>query len=914
MFVANPRARHSAPRMLADGECRAPGGCRCCPFVWIRTSRMAPDDQDNPTPEEQPETSAEQASDSTPEDGGAGGESQPSLQEIIAEQRARLKARLAAKQAAGGSGAPAEAPEEAQKAESPEDGAPDAGSSHEPAVEKSEQESTPDAKTEAAEKSAPAAASSSFQAPETFAGRTDSGPALLRPRFVQGVLLVNTLLIALIGGLLLWTVLGRGGSVPKEVTAAPRQDSDDEGEGFVEVVDEGQALSWAAAEKAFAAGDLEAARPAYGHLWRLASGRPGEALVADFLSCRLAQCQWRTGRVTVAQKRLRLLTASDSIRVRAGAWQELALIDADRGQSLQARIKAYRSAAYLAGLPNAAEFEADCDFLVAKALTVEALSLYGRQSAVAWGHPARKDLFGGLGETELREALKEGAELANDSTLSAQVGSRVDSSGRRLWSVFAYDTAVEDLLNVYGTQAGLEVRWDGLAPAQRRRVVTVLARDVTGLRLAETVCGAAGLIARFTGPAVIVRSTENLETLSDRRELLIEETKAAWRRFFLRRGGQEDERVPLGHYAMACVMEHSGDTLGALQEYQRTANRYSRHRVAPEALLGSARLRIVAGHYLGARRDLEKLLNNYPTFQACDQVCLRLAEVNRTTGRLAEAIRDFRDLYDRNLTPESRAGAAFGLGLCFHDSGKHASAIPWLERYIGLVEDDAPRLPEAYLLLGRCQAALGNDAESEALFLRVLATNPSAEHRGEILLALARAYMKRQRLVQAVGALANADPNRMEPPRRCERSVLLARAFRLMGLPEKSAGLLREELALVMRDPLRGTIQTELAAAYRARGDMSRARKLLSEAVLLLPSGPDCERAKRDLAEVCLELGDTRQALTWARSVRDGAKEKEFRTQVNSIIGKAYMVEGDYERAALAFSDLLDAADGKETP
>ncbi len=843
-----------------------------------------------------PDTAAADTADAEapPPDGAPGAAAQPaseetashptSLQELIAQQRARLQAGLSHDEEATA--------------------APEPGGERPP---------------DAAGDQVPVAAQAAAPAPSH---RLLLPLAALRPkagtssRLVHALLIINTVVILLLAAILIWQF----GEKPAAHVIVPQTAGAQEiaaaGPAQPVAPDLGEPLSWAQAEADFARGQHAAALDAYRRLAAVARTRPGEALVADFLTLRQGMCLWLLGQADDARQAIGPLVRSRSPIIRAVAWSQLGQLDVADGLYLPARTKGYLALGALGVLEREAvrPLRTDCDFLVARALAVQCLSFYGKEQALDWGHVAWLDPFATLPEQSLRALLAEGSERLTQATLGPQVHELPAGGVRREWVVDASQARIDELLERLASQAGLNVEWVNVVPAARQRVVTMYGRGLAAARVAEVACGAAGLVAHFTGEKIVVYDPQGFEQLSQKRELIVREAGTCLRLFFLGLRGEEDPRLRVGHLALACVLEYSGDPLGALKEYQLTAGLFKGKDVAAEALMRSAALRVSLRNYAGARRDLAELRDLYQNYRGHDRIYLALGEVNMRSGRLPEAIHDFRTLYYANLSSASKAAAAFGMGRCYFLEGNDAEAEKWLNRYIGSAGQDAEHLAEAHLLLGQTYRRGGDPVQAESEFRRMLACRPSRRQRSDALLALAGVYVDTERLVPALGALRELEWSKLEGELLCEALVALGSTYRNMGLPAKAIRLLEGRLPDLGEPALQARVLVEIARCHEAQEDLRTARAVFARALQDLPSGRDRHLANCRMAALCLRLGDVRKAAALAEDTLKATDDADVRRQASKALGDAYMHEHEYAKAVLAYSDMLHAASGVNTP
>ncbi len=699
-----------------------------------------------------------------------------------------------------------------------------------------------------------------------------------------------------------------------------------------------KSASWATAEAAFAREDYQAALVLYERLLEVSAGRAAEARLRDLFWMRIAACLKRLGEVKEAREVLGRLSRSLSPVIRACAYRDLALLDAEDGQWMKARMKAYLALSAAGSLEQPSGLESDCDFIIARALTQKALSFYNVADAVDWTGPAAgrwADPFSGLGPEALRRLLKAGSE----GLLAGALGPEVrPGSRRRLFSARSRSAPLEELLSRLADASGVDVRWVSAGRKVRRRAVTVELSGVSVQRLAEIASGSVGLCARFTGDQVLVYDPRDGDSVLQQKQLLTREAVSCWRRFFLRH--PSDERIPLAHFALASVCDYAGrarsagDSDGAdaavtaLREYQLIAHRYGRSSVAPRALLRSAKLRTHLRDYTGARADLLDLLDLYPDADRADETYLYLGWTTREAGMSDEAIRHFSRLYHLNLSLASRATAALEAGRCYYAKGDYREAAKWLKRFLALLRetrrsgsgrekravpvlspdpgyDPAEAPPEALLLLGRCEAALGNLDAALGAFRAGAALDPARDLRVELTLETARVYVERGVCVRAIGALDGIEVSGLAPRQAGRVLLATAETFRAMGLAEKAVSMLRRYIPSIRDERTGISLRLELARCLTDAGELRSARRLLGEVLPTMSPGQRAYQAACDLAELSLRLGRYAQAVAIVRELLLSPCPLRIRRRAWEVSGRAYMALGDYDKAALAYSGML---------
>lgn len=858
----------------------------------------------------------------------------PSLQEILDQQRGHLERKRARTAEAerekhAAQLEPDEGPQ-AQEDQPSEPAAEDEQPEPEPAAEDEQPEPEPAEEVEAQEQPAESAAEEADQPSpaqliaaalagrpaEPAPARPDLGkasrgaaggeaPTKRRIGLVGIVLFFNSLLVMLVLAALIGLYLRRSEGL-SSVQRAQAVQAEPSAPAPADVspppaIEPDEAVSWPMAEKEFQSKRYAQALMQYRKLLEASQKVPSEDMVSDFCRLRTADCLRQLGKGAEAKDLLEKVTYSRSPIARGLAWYRLAVGDVDGGQFLQARMKACQALAVLGALADAKAVEADCDYLICRALTVEALASHNLDVAVDWGAVEYADPFAGLDEPGLRELLRQGAHQLAQAVLGPQVQAIESSNAPALrLAASCSRSPLEELLQRIATEAGEDVRWMSVDSKARRRMVAVCFRSVSAYRLSEVACGAAGLVARFTGEQVHVHDPRSAASLTGQRELILREAESAWRRFFLR--APNDPRIARGRFALANLAEAAGDLLGAIQEYQLVAHRFGADPVAPEALLRSARARTAIRDYAGARKDLLALLDRHPGFQSSDEAYLCLGQARMNSGLHDKAVKVFSKLYHLNLTPVSRREASFGAGKCLYRKGEYKEASKWLARYIVLVKSPSPQLAEAYFLLARSESRQGNfDGAAQALHA-ALAAKPPVKRRADVLMELARTEADRQRFVPAVTVLSQVEREHLDEKQLPELLLLSSQIYRSMGLAEKALVMLRTRVKGVSDPEARAELEVELARCHADSGELKEARELLAKTLPALKPGRKAHIAACELARICLASGQATQAVTVTRELLKSACQDDIRRQAHLILGAAHLALKDYERAALAFS------------
>jgi len=802
-------------------------------------------------------------------------------------------------------------------------------------TDQADESSRPPAGQPAAASTPPPAqpASASTPPPAAIGGETRELTA--RAPVVRAMLVMNLLLLAAMVALIIY-MLRSGTPSPAAAVQAPTslpsadQAKEQKGQGVrprptwaeggatpqdASAADSGNQagpapLSWNEAEKLLFAGQYRQALAGYRRLLTDTESIPGNELLSDLLRLRSAQCLAHIGRTREAQQAYLRAAASKSPVVRAVANYYLAAGDVLGGQFLHGRMRAYMAIAAITKLDVPLSLEADCDFLIARAMTQKILSQGQVDGAVQWGGIETTDPFVGLGESDLRRLLREGIEARNQAVLGPEV-KRVDSrAGGRQYNVTAEKASIDKLLASLAEQAGVDLKWEAVSPAARRRTISLDCAGISDQRLAEVACGAVGLLARFTGQEIVVHDPQQYEILSRRQALLAREAASAWRRMFLR--SPDDSRAGLGHFALAALEESSGQMADAMRDYQLVAERFRKQDVAPAAMLRLARMKIALRDYSGARLDLLSLLDRYPDYVSSEKVYLYLGDATRKAGLLDDAIRVFRKLYYLNPTRQCQYLASLGAARCYQQKGDPDETKKWATRYIGLVDPGNEGLAEAYMLIGSSEASLDNFAEAAKSFKLALRSRPSADLRADASLALADAEAQSEHFVEAITVLQRMRDGQASPQQRYRYLLKLAKIYRMIGLPGQGATVLRTGLGTISDPQKQASLKVQLARCYADGGDLQLAANLLGKVLLEMDSGRGAQQAACYLAEIYLKLGKTGQAIDLATELLKSPGQPGIRARAQNVLGSARVAQHQYDQAAMAFSGLLFKQEDKK--
>ena len=681
-----------------------------------------------------------------------------------------------------------------------------------------------------------------------------------------------------------------------------------------------EALSLRLAETLYKQGDYQRAFAAYDQLRQNLPTNPQEELMKDFLQLRMALCAKETSDLDQANQLLRAVIQSRSPLIRTLASYHLSLLAMQRNQFLKAHTRAYQAIALISTANSDASWIAslrcECHFLVAEAITRNVLLLCDADRDLPpklWSRESEVDPFAHLTEPEVRLLLDSGIKQLSNGLLGPQIQRLVDSQAQASpgWSVICHGTPIDEVLTRFASNGGLDVRWaSGLESIEiRNRPVSLFMPTTTTEQFVKVAGGCAGLLTQVDANGVVnVFNPSEYVSLSQHISLLAGEAISLWRGFLLT--FYEDKRIPNAHFALGLLQGQRDQPTDAIAEYKLVANRFSRTSLAPFALLHSSRLKTDLNDYLGARSDLEQLIERDPDTEIANQACLYLADVTKKAGLNKEASRLYRKVYNLGFSLESQTSAALGAGKCFYIMKDFQSAANWLTRYISLAKNQPSRdLYSAYFLLGKSNMALGNHPIACDAFDNALTGQLSKEEYLGTVSALVKAHLALEHFIEALNVLENIQSWQLSEEDSIEMLLLRSEILRTVGLADSAIAALRDRSEYVSDEQSKVTLSFELVKCHIVKGQLKVARKDLAELLLKVDPGPLAHEIASELADVCVKLGHSSQAISLCLQILNSSPEAEIEQKVVNLLATAYSQVKEYDKAALVLCGRWNAVD-----
>jgi tetratricopeptide (TPR) repeat protein len=285
-----------------------------------------------------------------------------------------------------------------------------------------------------------------------------------------------------------------------------------------------------------------------------------------------------------------------------------------------------------------------------------------------------------------------------------------------------------------------------------------------------------------------------------------------------------------------------------------------------------------------------------------------LADATMKAGLYEEATGLYRKVYNLGLSVESQAQSALGAGRCLYETKEYEEAAKWLSRYTTLARDQSrPEFSAACLLLGKTYLALHKPQQAQAALNLAIKGELSHQQHVETIAVLVRTYIEQGLYLEALNTLEGASGWQLSQQEAIELVLLRAQAFRAIGLADKAATLLAEKSQYLPSPELRAKVAFELAKCHLENGDLEAARKTLGEAFAAVEPGPLADQIGRELAGVCLRLGQTAQAISVCSQLLERAAAPE-RQSILALQASAYRRQGKYNQAVAAMLDRYEVA------
>ena len=649
-----------------------------------------------------------------------------------------------------------------------------------------------------------------------------------------------------------------------------------------------------------------------------------EELLRDYLHLEMALCSENSKDLEQAYNLLTLVSESRSPAVRVISNYQLCIIEIQRKRYLRARTRAYKALALLESVDFKDDwkmsFERDCNYLVCQCLTRYVLSLSNTgvdlpedfgSDIVTFSDPTEN-----YNEAQLKSFLESGIEQLSKGLLAPKLRKLDEQGIFPRWSVTCFGSPLEEFISNFAISAGIDMQWvsevgsgsDSEGNIVRQRPVSLHLPSASSDQIMLTAAGCAELLAQKQESAgeekYIIYNPANYLSLNGHIKLLGSQAVSLWQKFMLT--FHADPRLGNVHFAMGILQTLTDRKNDAIAEYKLVANRFSQIPIAPYALLKSSVLKTEIHDYQGAREDLKQLIEQYPDTKIYRNAYLRLADATKQAGLYSEAAQLYCRVYNFDLSEDSKTEASLGAAVCFYQDNAYEDAEIWFNRYISVSGDKkTDELYSAYFLLGKTYLALEKYEQACDAFQFAINEQSSREQYVEAVKSLVQGYIQQQDFLKALDALENTRSVSLSQRQFVEMLIQRSTIYRNLGLFDTAIDLLKNQADFVTEKQLNAEISLELANCYLEGDNLEMARNYLSEVMRVAEPGEMMQNASRKMAQVCLELGYSDQAVSVCRQLLDSNISESLKSDVTKILAQALNQEKKYEEAAevLAIQD-----------
>ena len=669
-------------------------------------------------------------------------------------------------------------------------------------------------------------------------------------------------------------------------------------------------LSLKTAQDMFEAGEYRRAYEVYHQIQLYLQPRDSEKAFYDYLTLHKGLCLSLNEEFIEARRSLTWATKSQVPSIRVMANYYLSVLELSQNQFMPARSRACAALALMDSLTDQdpewlVELKQTCCYIVAEATSKQALILCNADQQLPADLsptlPLVKMPWRRATEAQIHRALAKESTVLPAILLSPSFSN--DAKKPQIpWSVACHRMAVDELIARIGAINSMEVIWHEEAsfPALRQQAVSLHVENVSDQTVISLAAGSAGLLAQVDSNGVIhVRNPVTAALVSEQIAMLAQEGITMWQRYLFL--NTESPYFATAHFTSGRLYRQLSLKVEALSEFKLVASRYSRSNLAPYALLYSSQVKEELRDALGVEEDLKMLVEQYPNVPIVTEAFLRLANTIAQLGDDEEAAKLYRKVFYLNLSEESRVAAALNAGQCFYRTKEYDSAELWLTQYIQMSQGShAKEIYPAYFTLGQSLLALGKHEMACLAFHNALKGELSKEDYMQTMASLVEGYMKQQDLMEAIDVLQDAFNAQLAPSDLLELDLLQSKALRGAGLLDRSIALLQNNKGSVSDPYLNAKLSYELSLSFIEKGQLEKAQKELSSALIKVESGPLAHKVALTLAQVCLDLKQEDQAVSVCRGVLKLDPDPILLQQAAELLAKAYTIQQDYDKAAQA--------------
>jgi tetratricopeptide (TPR) repeat protein len=669
-------------------------------------------------------------------------------------------------------------------------------------------------------------------------------------------------------------------------------------------------VSWKLAQAYYQKKDYERASAAYERLSRnLSLSDHSQEMWDDYLKLKLALCAYHLKEAAAAQTYFAKALQSSSPAIVAITNYHLAFIKNEQKNYVDARTRAYKAISLLETIdPKYSDvLIADCYFLIAEALTAQALSGSNQtlESPAGWPNGFFNEPLEQLNEAGLQTILHSGITALNSAAIGPQIQKAETRGTIPRWFAKCLGASMEELFAKFVAMGNQDIRWSCSRDKLREEPVTLYLTSVSMQKFFEIVSGSAGLLASIENGQTVIHDPRTVASVAEHRSLLTAEAISSWQRFML--SYHNESRIADAHFALGLLQQSDNHLPTAIGEFEQVANRFMRSPLAAYALLNAAKIKVAMQDNTGARDYLRDLCAQYPDSPVANSAAILLAQTSMTIGDYEYAQRVFRKVYNLDPSADCKLAAALGAAKSYFALKNFTEASEWFIRYIMLAKQSSNNtddLRTAYVMLAAVNIELGKFDDACRLYQSALTITSAPDDYFDIATKLVGMYLRQQNFVEALDTVENIDLSQLSDGQVCRIWLTKAQIFYAMNLTEQAAALLAGKINSVQDAQLRSEMAIQLARCHIALSDLDAARDTICQAMLRSEPGMATTLLQCELADICVKLGDNAQAIKICSQILASSVPDDLQKRTQNILGTAYTKQKQYNQAAKIFSGL----------